>query len=408
MNGTGLIEAENPQIAGDPALAAVVGGLNQLRAEHRAGWSSSARSARVLELGRLAESVNAELVRAVAEWDGAGDCAADGSIGSSSWLAHRIPMTRAAAARLVAAARLTQRCDRVANALADGTMTVSHVEQVARVRRRREDVFVTHGEALLEAAERVTPEEFRACAVKWRNLADDEVGRIDDPYDPARDELTLSPTSGGLAINGWFHTAAGVEILNLIDSYQQPDPVRGRHAPRTLGERRAAALLAILFGEREYGTKHIDVTIDERTLRGMWPDDLTVARSEVDGYGPVPPELIRSWLTTAVLRRVVTRGSEIVDLGTAVRFATPAQKRMLKHRDRGCVVPDCPRPAYWTDAHHTTSHAAGGRTNLDELALVCRTHHGMTHQGWTLHRDLSGTWHFDPPIRAYRGPPNTR
>lgn len=407
MDRPGILDVENPALTGDPALAAVVSGLHRLRAEDRAEWCPSARSARVLELGQIAEAVNAELVRAVATWDGAGDYAADGSISSSSWLAHRIPMTRAASARLVAAARLTQRCDRLSTALANGVTTVAHVEQTARAIRRREDIFETHGDELLDAAETVTPEEFRECAAKWRSLADDLVGSVDDPFDSSRDELTLSPTSGGLAIRGWFHTAAGVEILNLIDSFHHPEPVRGERAPRTLRERRAAALLAILFGERAYGAKNIDVTIDERTMRGDWPDDLVASRSNVDGYGPVPPELIRSWLTNAALRRVVTSGSEIVDFGTAVRFATPAQKRMLKHRDGGCVVPDCPRPGHWTDAHHTTSHAAGGRTNLDELALVCRTHHRMAHQGWRLFRDVDGNWQFEPPLPPGRGPPNT-
>ena len=117
-------------------MVSLAAGLDGLRSEDRTGWSSGARSARVVEIGQLVEVLRAELVRAVSVWDGAGDYAADGSLNAASWLTHRIPATRADAARLVAAARLTRRCERVEKALAAGDVTVSHVETIARVIHR--------------------------------------------------------------------------------------------------------------------------------------------------------------------------------------------------------------------------------------------------------------------------------
>lgn len=55
---------------GDEALALIAAGLELLRSEERAGWSSAARSSRVLEVARAAERLQAESVRAVAAWDG--------------------------------------------------------------------------------------------------------------------------------------------------------------------------------------------------------------------------------------------------------------------------------------------------------------------------------------------------
>lgn len=302
---------------------------------------------------------------------------------------------------------MTQRCAPLADALAAGTVTVSHVEQVARAVRGREDIFATHGASLINAVGSVTPEEFRECAAHWRSFADDHVGEIDDPFDAGRDELTLSPTTGGLQFNGWFHTDAGIDILNLIDSYDHPDPVHGESPPRTLSARRAAALLALLFDGREAAPKAVDITIDEATLRGEWSADLTRVRSDVAGYGPVPPSWIRAWLADAALRRVVMNGSEVLDVGRSTRVATRAQRRALRHRDQRCQVPDCPRPGHWTDAHHLVSAIAGGHTDLANLALVCQHHHRMIHQGWTLTRDTAGAWHFNPPQHdaETRGPP---
>ena len=142
---------------GDIALADLAAGMGRLETEERADWSSAARSARVLELGRAVERLHAELVRAVAAWDGAGDYAVDGSLSGTAWLAHRVPMTRSDAARMVSAARLTRRSERIEKALAAGDITVSHVEMMARAIRRREDIFESHGDVLVDAALAVGP-----------------------------------------------------------------------------------------------------------------------------------------------------------------------------------------------------------------------------------------------------------
>ena len=390
----------------DPALAGIAESLAALRAESRADWSTPARAARVMELGAAVEVLAAELVRAVAAFDAAGDHAADGALSAAAWIAHRVPMTRTAAARLVATARMTRRSEPLANALATGATTVSHVEQIARVVHKREDSFESHGDAVVNAAMPVTPEAFRACAAAWRSNVDDLIGEVDDPFDASRDDLNLSPTTGGLGVTGWFHTAAGIEIQNLIDSYDQPDPRNGERAPRTLAERRAAALYALLFDGRATAPKNIDITIDEATYRGEWTDDLTRVRSDVDGYGPVPPAWIRSWVTDAVLRRVVLADSEVLDLGRGTRFANRAQRRALRQRDRGCVVPGCSHPPNWTDAHHVVTYFGGGLSDLANYALVCRRHHRMLDRGWTRAQALGGGWTFDPP--QDRAPPEVR
>ena len=83
-----------------------------------------------------------------------------------------------------------------------------------------------------------------------------------------------------------------------------------------------------------------------------------------------------------------------VDLGREVRFATPAQRRAMAHRDGGCTFPGCTAPPTWTDAHHQRRWTHGGLTDLDKLISLCRHHHNvahrkgwnltLTHDGWTL------------------------
>ncbi len=64
---------------------------------------------------------------------------------------------------------------------------------------------------------------------------------------------------------------------------------------------------------------------------------------------------------------------------------TNSRRRALTVRDGGCVFPGCNAPAAWCDAHHVNHFEDGGPTDLNNLALLCRHHHGITHRtGWTM------------------------
>ena len=71
--------------------------------------------------------------------------------------------------------------------------------------------------------------------------------------------------------------------------------------------------------------------------------------------------------------------------GRARRFPTEAQRREVMRRDRHCRFPGCTNVTF-TNVHHIVAWKPGGRTDLDNLALVCVFHHGMVHRnkGWTM------------------------
>ena len=70
-----------------------------------------------------------------------------------------------------------------------------------------------------------------------------------------------------------------------------------------------------------------------------------------------------------------------VDNGRARRFATDAQRRALAVRDNGCIIPGCDSPPERCEAHHLIAWQDGGRTDLDNLALLCPRHHTAHHFG---------------------------
>jgi Domain of unknown function (DUF222)/HNH endonuclease len=76
-----------------------------------------------------------------------------------------------------------------------------------------------------------------------------------------------------------------------------------------------------------------------------------------------------------------------LEVGRATRVVSPAQRTALSVRDGGCRFPGCDRPPGWCEAHHVRHWLHGGATDLDNLVLLCWTHHRAVHDGGQhLHR----------------------
>jgi hypothetical protein len=80
----------------------------------------------------------------------------------------------------------------------------------------------------------------------------------------------------------------------------------------------------------------------------------------------------------------------------------PALARWIRARDGTCRAPGCRVPASACDIDHTIDHASGGTTTHDNLALLCRHHHRLKHDGG---------WHVtqpEPGVLAWQSPHGTR
>jgi hypothetical protein len=70
--------------------------------------------------------------------------------------------------------------------------------------------------------------------------------------------------------------------------------------------------------------------------------------------------------------------------GRARRFPTGAQKREVIRRDRHCRFPGCANVTF-AAVHHVLPWKLGGGTDLDNLVLLCKKHHGTVHRnGWSM------------------------
>ncbi len=70
--------------------------------------------------------------------------------------------------------------------------------------------------------------------------------------------------------------------------------------------------------------------------------------------------------------------------GRARRTPSDAQRREVMRRDRHCRFPGCSNVTF-TNVHHIVAWKPGGRTDLDNLALLCLHHHHLVHSaGWEM------------------------
>jgi len=122
------------------------------------------------------------------------------------------------------------------------------------------------------------------------------------------------------------------------------------------------------------------------------------ARPAWSRTGPAAwPELLAACCDGVLSRLVLGPASVPLDAGRATRQWSAAQRRAITVRDRHCVWPGCRRPAGWCEIDHIIPWQAGGPTDVANGRLLCRYHHQLRHDGWTLTGSTAAGWRAHPP-----------
>lgn len=80
-----------------------------------------------------------------------------------------------------------------------------------------------------------------------------------------------------------------------------------------------------------------------------------------------------------ILPAVLNGKSEVLDLGRSKRLHTAAQRKAIRIQQTQCQTDGCTVPATWCETHHPHAWSAGGKTDLDNAALLCTHHHHRAH-----------------------------
>ncbi|MEI3843230.1 MULTISPECIES: HNH endonuclease signature motif containing protein [unclassified Microbacterium] len=158
---------------------------------------------------------------------------------------------------------------------------------------------------------------------------------------------------------------------------------RIRADERTLDQIRADVVADLLLAART-DTLHatgtaairptVQVTIAATTLAGV--DDRP---AELDGHGPVHPDLVRALAGGAEHWERLFLSPTGMITRTDSYAPTERMRRHLRARDRHCRFPGCRIPARASQIDHNHDHARGGPTTIDNLAHLCPAHHALKH-----------------------------
>lgn len=117
-----------------------------------------------------------------------------------------------------------------------------------------------------------------------------------------------------------------------------------------------------------------------------------------DGTLLTPDQLMQIANEAEIWTAITDAQGTPLALGRTRRLASPGQTMALALRDGGCSFPGCTRPPAWCDRHHLVEWIAGGRTDLDNLTLLCRYHHThFAQHGWSARMNDHGLPEWIPP-----------
>jgi hypothetical protein len=353
-----------------------------------------------------------------------GEVAATNASASTGWASAKDFVTavsgerKGAGRRLVALARAVS-TDRAATgrALVDGVISRTQAEViVAAVDRLPVDP------QLRDAAEQVLIEQaVDHDATDLTRVGRHVAARLDPDGEDRRDERALARAEraahhgrflslredglGGVRVQGRGTVEDAEWIRSALLPLAAPDPAG--HAGGCGGDpARPATSCGVADcahdgrDPREHGTRLWDALVEAcRRLtgtdtlpqaHGMTPrvavsighDALATGLGEglLEGGGSLSAAAVRRLACDAeILPVVLGSRSQILDVGRSSRLVTAAIWLALVLRDRHCAFPGCTRPPIACDAHHLVHWVEGGPTRLDNLVLLCRTHHTMIH-----------------------------
>jgi hypothetical protein len=273
--------------------------------------------------------------------------------------------------------RIAQRLDDlplIHAAFARGEISYAKVSSLVRVADAGNEA------KLLELAEVMTASQLERSVGAYRQLTAEEASEQQE-----REFLNYHWTEkGSLSLRGLFAADEGVLLLRALESGKTALREGSAHeAPaREEGVSNAEALVAVADlalakadSNRTGGERYqVVVHVDARTLQ----DDAD-GRCELADGQPLAAETARRLACDASVLDVHERDGELLSLGRKRRTVSPALRRALATRDRGCRFPGCDRTRF-VDAHHVQHWIQGGETNLDNLISLCRRHHRLVHE----------------------------
>ena len=319
----------------------------------------------------------------------------DGAHDMAHWVSMQLGVSRWKAERWVAAGRTLEELPRITAALSSGELDVDKVVELTRFATPDDE------EALVSWASDVAPGAIRRRGDELRRSQRTEVEQIEEDR-----WLAWRWTDEGrrLLLEAELPSVHGTVVTEALDRLANEIPAMpGEESHLLIGRRRADALTVICGsgGDASDDRSTVVVHVQAEALADAEANGVT------EGGAILHIESIRRLMCNAKIGAVVEAAdSSVIGVGRAAREPSAWMMRQLRHRDRTCTFPGCGNRRF-AHAHHIEWWSRGGRTDLDNLALVCTFHHRLVHEhSWNLERAPDGEvrWFRPGGVRYRAGP----
>ncbi|MHA6629776.1 DUF222 domain-containing protein [Pseudonocardia sichuanensis] len=396
----------------------------------------------LLSLAGHIAAAECRFLQVLAEFDDRDGWAGAGIRSCAHWLSWRAGMSLRTATDHLRVAHALQRLPQITEAFAAGQISYSKVRALTRITGTdtaaltRIAAAIAAGEPQLRhltVADATTAEQLllnlalSGTASHVETIVTAVRRRHTPPADTAAHRsLTWHwDNDGSLVLRGRFTPDAGAALIAAIEAQtpaptsttptptptpsppdlkqraieQEPGPATDRVAAR-----RADALLAL-------ATTRPDEVVERGQAQVIVHLDATTGTAQIRGGPELPATTAERLACDARVHALLDdRTGNRMYFGRSRRLASPAQIAALTARDgTRCQFPGCTHTRH-LHAHHVIPWWAHGRTDIDNLVLLCAFHHGVIHDhGYRIHR-LTDRWQFLRPDTTpipTTGPPLT-
>src|SRR5437870_2342578 len=343
------------------------------------------------------DPLEAVFASGVRRFDKSGEYKADGALSLTAWLRWKCKLSGGAAMERVEIARQLEKLPQTQAAFASGDVGYQHVAVLARAAEHVGATAVRKEEGtLLQAAQTMDPSQFTTVAKNFEHRVDAAGALAEANHAYQRRYFHISePVDGLVRLDGLLDAEGGATLRTALQPFMKPV----KDDARNYGQRSVDALMELC--RQGSGSKRDGAGPRPQLIIRASLDTLAGTRGapagELEGGGTVPAETVQRYACDSAIVRMTGRTELEHELNHATRTLPASTRRALEARDRRCIWPGCGRPADWCDGHHLVWWTRGGETALPNLALLCRPHHRLVHEGgWSLQRK-GNAWHAAPP-----------
>ena len=284
----------------------------------------------------------------------------------ASWLGLELGVSRASVRKVMAVSRA---CEPVVSGLEAGVISHEHASVLTEVTNEsNRSVMELASGVLVDAA---TEMPFSS----WTRLVRDTAAHFnqDGNFRPEPESwLSLVPVGESVVVKGELHGDHGRVVSAAIEGLADELFRRGGEIdpPPSRSELRAHALAELV--QRSSRTATSAVLVVETAGTSVATRTGALRFDEADRH-----QLL---CEASVAALVVDSTGEPLFLGRSQRRVSAPQRRAIAVRDGGCVFPGCDAALEHCDVHHVVAFSEGGATDVDQMAMLCRFHHGISHR----------------------------